>query len=149
MLRLPKATRSTILTIFVLAELLPTGNSQHNYGLDKSTVEDGLLTTPQLIKKYGYPVEAHEVVTADGYILTLHRIPYSRHSPGPEHRPVVLLQHGLLSSSADFVLPGPQNGIAYYLSDAGFDVWMGNFRGNTYSRKHQKFTTRDSRYWDF
>ena len=38
---------------------------------------------------------------------------------------------------------------AYYMADAGYDIWMGNLRGNRYSREHEKYTTRDSKYWDF
>jgi hypothetical protein len=63
---------------------------------------------PELIEKYGYPMELHTVTTEDGYILEMHRIPHGRdrdNSPGP--RPVVFLMHGLLSSSADWVVTGP------------------------------------------
>lgn len=34
--------------------------------------------TPELIIRAGYPVETHQVVTGDGYILSLHRIPVYR-----------------------------------------------------------------------
>ena len=37
----------------------------------------------------------------------------------------------------------------YLLADAGFDVWMANVRGNTYSRRHINFTTKDTRFWEF
>ncbi len=35
------------------------------------------------------------------------------------------------------------------LSDRGFDVWMGNARGNAYSREHLNFTTDSDEYWRF
>ncbi|XP_015609157.1 gastric triacylglycerol lipase-like [Cephus cinctus] len=70
------------------------------------------LKTPDLVKKYGYPVEIHNVVTADGYILEVHRIPtkpnFKLHSHGI---PVVIL-HGLAGSSADWVIMGPGNSLA-------------------------------------
>jgi hypothetical protein len=38
----------------------------------------------------------------------------------------VLLQHGLLESSAVFVDNGPGRSLAFALADAGFDVWLSN-----------------------
>ena len=62
---------------------------------------------------------------------------------------VVFLQHGLMSSSADWVLSGPDHALAYQLWDAGYDVWLGNFRGNTYSRGHVNRTIQERTYWSF
>lgn len=95
-----------------------------------------------LIQKYGYPVEVHIVKTSDGYKLALHRIP----RPGG---PVVLLVHGLMSSSASWVEMGPTNGLAYILYDQGYDVWLLNTRGNIYSHKHEDPHIRPADYWSF
>lgn len=44
--------------------------------------------------------------------------------------------------------------VAYLLSDMGYDIWLGNARGNIYSRKHVAFDPDGDRidrkrFWDF
>nr|CAD7412783.1 unnamed protein product [Timema poppensis] len=39
--------------------------------------------------------------------------------------------------------------LGYSLYDAGYDVWLGNSRGNYYSRKHVNMTKSDPKFWDF
>ena len=66
-----------------------------------------------MISKEGYPAETHQVITDDGYILRMHRIPHGRErSPksGAE-RPAVYIQHGLTSSSADWLVAGPKKAL--------------------------------------
>lgn len=111
---------------------------QYKFGLNN---EDVHLNISQLIFKYGYPVEEHKVKTEDGYIVTMVRIP----SEGP----VVLLMHGLLGCSDDWVTAGTESGMAYLLADEGYDVWMGNARGNKHSRAHETKIPSTYEFWDF
>lgn len=62
----------------------------------------------------GYPSETHTVTTVDGYILNLHRIPYGKNGPPTESKGIAFLQHGLLSSSADWIVPGPEKALGMY-----------------------------------
>ena len=39
--------------------------------------------------------------------------------------------------------------VAFIFADAGFDVWMGNFRGNTYSGYKINSKLSKNRFWDF
>ncbi|XP_055851914.1 lipase 1-like [Episyrphus balteatus] len=110
--------------------------------IDPSVKEDERLTTTQLITKYGYPAEIHHVITDDGYILEMHRIPKPGKTP-------VLMVHGLLDSSSTWVMMGPDKGFAYMLSDLHYDVWMANVRGNTYSKNHTTLNPRKAKFWDF
>ncbi|KFB46696.1 AGAP003083-PA-like protein [Anopheles sinensis] len=108
-------------------------------------LEDGALRTPELIAKYGYPVESHEATSADGYIISVTRIPPRKQlHPWP-----ILLVHGLLASSADFLIIGPNNSLAYLLADRGYDVWLADMRGNRYSQKHTRLSSDSPEYWDF
>lgn len=55
-----------------------------------------------MIKEEGYPYQKYEITTEDNYIINVHRIPSN--SSGK----VVLLMHGLFSSSAVYLFFGPK-----------------------------------------
>jgi lysosomal acid lipase/cholesteryl ester hydrolase len=67
----------------------------------------------------GYPLQEYFVDTPDGYILKVFRIPGSPQSSPTYGKTVVFFQHGLLSSSADWVVLGKEKAIPYLLADAG------------------------------
>lgn len=78
-------------------------------------------TQTEMIEYWGYPAEEHKVTTEDGYVLTLHRIPYGRgqNQSLDVSRTPVFLGHCLLCSSAVFAFGPPEQEIAYILADAG------------------------------
>lgn len=164
----------------------------------------------EFIRTRKFIPEIHRLTTEDNYILTLHRI---INPSVPRHlrrklKPV-LLQHGLFTSSFNFIIGADRNterprfderdlirtrplnvftprplfswqrlvesfndvtlarlgltknsdhwhgpkisdALAFELANQGYDVWMGNSRGSTFSLNHTKFDYRsDWRYWDF
>jgi len=116
-------------------------------------------TTVSIIKKNGYPAETHLVPTEDGYILEMHRIPHSRNiDPNNatairmkrESKYPVLVQHGNFQSSADWVINYPiKDALAFTLADEGYDVWLGNQRGNDYSYRHREYPLSSNNFWNF
>ncbi|XP_023224001.1 lysosomal acid lipase/cholesteryl ester hydrolase-like [Centruroides sculpturatus] len=104
----------------------------------------------EIIRSKGYPVEEYSVRTKDGYVLSVQRIPYGLSGKqNTANRPVAYLQHGLLESATDWVLNFPNQSLGYILADSGYDVWLGNQRGNTYSKKHVEYSTKEERFWNF
>ncbi|CAL4076498.1 unnamed protein product [Meganyctiphanes norvegica] len=123
--------------------------------LTKSVAKVKIVTnTIDIALAAGYPCEEHLVQTADGYILTVHHIPpyIKTKQIDPNARVpkgVVFLQHGLVGASSQWITNDEKSSLGYLLSDAGYDVWMGNFRGNLYSRIHISLTIDDKDYWKF
>jgi lysosomal acid lipase/cholesteryl ester hydrolase len=39
--------------------------------------------------------------------------------------------------------------LPFVLADSGFDVWLGNVRGNHYSRAHESLSPDHHQYWSF
>ena len=102
-------------------------------------------TLQHMVNKQGsYHFEAYNLVTSDGIPLQIHRLRKNSHNQ--KISTPIFMQHGLLGSSADFLL---EDGIAYTLADAGKDVWLGNFRGSIFSRRCQREPINDERFWGY
>lgn len=115
---------------------------------------DAGLNVLELVAKRGYAIESHKVTTSDRYVLTMYRLPKTyaesqANATAAAKKPAVYLIHGLLDSSYTFVLNYRTQSLAYLLADAGYDVWLGNNRGTTWSREHLDYTDSDDEFWDF
>ncbi|GFH08989.1 lipase, partial [Haematococcus lacustris] len=109
----------------------------------------------------GYELTEHFATTLDGYILRIFRLQHPSSqaaalAPGNSStparlmpRPVALLQHALLDSSAGWLLQGPGNSLACSLALEGWDVWLGNVRGNRFSRNHTHLSAADQEFWAY
>ncbi|XP_028800120.1 uncharacterized protein LOC114755409 isoform X1 [Neltuma alba] len=99
-------------------------------------------TCQDVITELGYPYEAIRVITSDGYVLLLERIPRR------DARQAVYLQHGILDSSMGWVSNGVVGSPAFAAYDQGYDVFLGNFRGLV-SREHVNKNISSYQYWRY
>lgn len=95
-----------------------------------------------VITDLGYPYEAIRVVTDDGYVLLIERI------PRPDSQKVLYLQHGMLDTSLGWVSSGVVGSQAFAAHDQGYDVFLGNFRGLA-SKDHVNKSLSSLRYWQY
>jgi pimeloyl-ACP methyl ester carboxylesterase len=80
------------------------------------------------------------------------RIPGLNGEAYPAHaKPAVFMQHGILDSANAWVMNWENVAPAFVTARAGYDVWLGNSRGNTYSLGHTKYDhdKNEAKYWAF
>ncbi|RAR10710.1 lysosomal acid lipase cholesteryl ester hydrolase precursor [Stemphylium lycopersici] len=114
----------------------------------------------ELCDLYGYYCEEHIVQTGDGYLLGLHRLGWKK---GEENvrvnsgdrakgvkKKVVYLHHGLMMNSEVWVcLTDKERCLPFELVERGYDVWLGNNRGNKYSKKSIHAPPTSASFWNF
>lgn len=54
-----------------------------------------------------------------------------------------------MSNSDEFIENFPEKAPAFQLLRAGYDVWIGNNRGNSHSIFHNVYTPKDSEYYNY
>ncbi|XP_036150257.1 lipase 3 isoform X2 [Monomorium pharaonis] len=116
---------------------------------ERMTINAKVLDFVGLVEQYDYSAEEHNVITEDGYNLTIHRITESPLSVNKKKKEIIFLQHGILASSDCWVMYGPGKDLAFLLADQGYDIWLGNMRGNSYCRSHVNMTIYDRKFWQY
>lgn len=142
-----------IFTVFVAPER-DTGDKKNNFATSIAQASD----FADICALFGYEAEEHIVQTNDGYLLGLHRLAYRRgeegtrvnQGEGSTRKKVAYLHHGLLMCSEVWVcLTDEQRCLPFQLVERGYDVWLGNNRGNKYSKKSVKHSPLANEFWDF
>lgn len=122
--------------------------------------DDAKRNTSAIIQSRGFLPEQHDILTNDGYVISMFRIVHPN-SPGVEMKgKPILLMHPLLGESANWIINSAAgfvnestdevgNNLGFELAKRGYDVWLGNVRGNVNALKHKSLTTSDSRFWEF
>ncbi|WCJ37480.1 Triacylglycerol lipase 2 [Euphorbia peplus] len=136
-----------VIVLLCLTSTLAAGRNLNSITYIASSSSNDSICESMAISQ-GYVCHEFKVTTEDGYILSLQRMPVGRTGKASDKGPV-LLQHGLLSNGATWLLNAPDESLAFILADNGYDVWIANTRGTTYSRGHTSLSPSDQAYWEW
>jgi len=108
-----------------------------------------------MFDKSKYILNEYWVKTEDGYLNKLFHISLTQDEKDKltdaqqkNLKKPTLLQHGLLDSS-DCWFIAAEKSVGFHLVNSGYDVWVGNNRGNKYSQSHTDPNISRYDYWDF
>ncbi len=111
------------------------------------------ITYAEKVYKSGFEFEEHKILTEDGYILTVWRIPRKIGEKNDTKRSPVVLQHGLLDDSWTWFALNSSKCLPIILAQENFDVWLPNSRGNMFSNEHidpeYDSSKLKSKFWNF
>lgn len=135
------------------------GSQPRSKSKSVATLVAGASDFVDLCALFGYYAEEHVVQTGDGYLLGVHRLCSRKQGEeglrvnagrGSLQKKVVYLHHGLLMNSEVWVsLTEKERCLPFMLVERGYDVWLGNNRGNKYSKKSVRFSPASNEFWDF
>ena len=107
----------------------------------------------EIIVARGFKCQKYNVTTYQGYIVEIHRVVNPK--VGVTQSRPVLLQTGLIGTSADFVMASNDvtfdvnitgHNMGIELSKLGYDVWLSNNRGNEYGLNHVTMKPEGNRW---
>jgi hypothetical protein len=99
-------------------------------------------------KYFGHPVEKHFITTDNGYILKYFRVQKKNTTIRKLGLTPIYLMHELIDSSDTWIINDEDKAPGFILANKGFDVWMGNNRGNKHSGNHT-ILNKDKEFWSF
>lgn len=126
---------------------------------------DETKSIASLVASHGLQLLQYQILTEDGYVVTLHRVVSPDYDPlfySLFRKPVIIF-HGVLTDTAIYFMSDPagkeheqqQNGSCSdnfgvcLLSTGRYDLWIPNARGSRYSREHIRYTDKDARFWSY
>ncbi|KAK1359387.1 Lipase [Heracleum sosnowskyi] len=143
---------SVVAAIVVLVHSRRAASASLRFGFGLQSVdqggsaEAGLCSSPT----NGYKCQGYDVVTGDGYILSMSRISQGRNGEGAgSNKQPVLLQHGIFVDGMSWMQSSANQSLAFILVDNGYDVWISNTRGTRFSRRHRLFDPVDKEFWEW
>lgn len=119
------------------------------YSQKKAYPENKLIITDDLsyyANLLGLKLDTFEIITEDGFYITLNHLYKSTGEDTKDKYPILLL-HGLMQSSASFLTSGTKS-IAYHLIMNNYDVWLGNNRCG-FNPKHVKYNSNNYQMWNW
>ena len=121
-----------------------------NKSVPNKAPADAFKTFSEICAENGFAFEQHQVITEDFYELTVYRIP-GLTGDTSTGKPPVFMQHGVFDSAYAWIVNYADVSPAFVAAKAGYDVWLGNSRGNTYSRANTKLDPdKDAKeFWAF
>lgn len=138
---------ATALPLLILTRFLQSSDAGLISG-QATQRSDGLCKL--LVLPYrDYDCQEFVAQTSDGFLLGVQRLWRPDLISGAQIGEPVLLFHGILTGGDVWVLNPPGEGLGFMLADAGYDVWITNYRSSAFSYGHLSYKRSDKGFWDW